>query len=102
MEAIINASDFIDLLKKEGLVIVSKSFLESNSEKSLIQKRLDLLAKKSLTIKELLDLQLLPVKSKQAIRKWIEKGTIKKSEVATGSDGKIRIQTSFLKRLGYD
>ena len=78
MEAIINASDFIDLLKKEGLVIVSKSFLESNSEKSLIQKRLDLLAKKSLTIKELLDLQLLPVKSKQAIRKWIEKGTIKK------------------------
>lgn len=101
MTSVIKASEFVKYLKKEGLVIVSQKELDNLSGKKLLQNRNDLLNKKWLTIRELLSLELLPVKSKQAIRKWIENGIISSKEVLTDSRGIIKISTSFLNRQGY-
>lgn len=101
MNNVINTAEFIQTLKREGLIIVSIAELDRMSFKKQNQKRDMLLARKSLTLLEIIKLDILPIKTKQGIRSWIETGKILQSEVSTSFDGKIKIKTSFLKRLGY-
>lgn len=101
MNNVINTAEFIQTLKREGLIIVSIAELDRMSLKKQNQKRDMLLARKSLTLLEIIKLDILPIKTKQGIRAWIESGKILTTEVSTSFDGKIKIQTSFLKRLGY-
>ncbi len=101
METIIKAADFLDLLKNEGLVIVSKKELEKLNSENLLQIRKDLMRKKWITISQVLKMELLPVKTKTSIERWIKDGTIKQEEVTKKQNGIILINANFLNRLGY-
>lgn len=101
MDQFIKASDFANYLKKEGLVIVSKAELEriGNTEKALMRK--DMLSRKFLKLTEVLKLELLPVKSKRSLERWIENGVFLPSEVSKNAYNQTIILTSSLIRLGY-
>lgn len=101
METIIKAADFLDLLKNEGLVIISKKELEKLNSENLLQIRKDLMRKKWITISQVLKMKLLPVKTKTSIERWIKDGTIKQEEVTKKANGIILINANFLNRLGY-
>lgn len=101
MESVIKASDFMKFMKKEGLVIVSKSELEKMAKIDLYQKRKDLLSRTWLTLREILMLELLPVKSKTSLERWIESGTFLPTEVSKNKNNQTIILTSSLSRLGY-
>ena len=90
----INISEFIDYLKQNDLVIVDKQLVEYHKPDihSLLHKR-------SVSIKELLDANFLPVKSRQSVRNWIERGIIRKDAVFKGRNGKLRIAGAEVKRL---
>lgn len=101
MESVIKASDFMKFMKKEGLVIVSKSELEKMAKIDLFQKRKDLLNRTWLTLREILMLELLPVKSKRSLERWIEIGTFLPTEVSKNKNNQTIVLTSSLSRLGY-
>lgn len=101
MNQFVNTSEFISQLKKQGLVIVSISELEKISNLEKAQKRKDLLRRNWLTLKEILSLELLPVKTKTSLERWIKNGTFKVSEVSTNNKNQTIILTSSLTRLGY-
>lgn len=101
METVIKTAEFVNYLKKEGLVIVSKAELEriGNTEKALMRK--DMLSRKFLKLTEILKLELLPVKSKRSLERWIENGVFLPSEVSKNAYNQTIILTSSLIRLGY-
>lgn len=101
MGNVIKASEFTKYLQKQGLVIVSKYELERLAGVELHQKRKDLLRKKFLTIREMLQLDLLPIKSKSGVMSWIENGSFLEHEVAKNDKNQTIILTSSLNRLGY-
>lgn len=101
MNQFINTSEFISQLKKEGLVIVSIAELEKISNVEKQQKRKDLLKRNWLTLREILLLDLLPVKTKTSLERWIQNGTFKQSEVSKNNKEQTIILTSSLYRLGY-
>lgn len=101
METVIKTAEFVNYLKKEGLVIVSKAELEriGITEKALMRK--DMLSRKFLKLTEVLKLELLPVKSKRSLERWIENGVFLPSEVSKNAYNQTIILTSSLIRLGY-
>lgn len=101
MNAVIKAVDFADYLHKQGLIIVSKVELERMAKIEVNQKRKDLLSRNHLKLTEILKLELLPVKSKRSLERWIENGTFLPSEVSKNRLGQTIILTSSLYRLGY-
>ncbi len=101
MESLIKAADFANYLEKRGLIIVSKVELERMAKIEINQKRKDLLSRKFLKLKEILELELLPVKSKTTLERWIDNGTFLPSEVSKNAIGQTIILTSSLYRLGY-
>jgi len=92
----------MDHLKAEGLVIVRGDELANHKEASLKVLQKKYMKKKSLTFKEILDAELLPVKSKQGIESWINRGHIKPAEVGEAKNGVRFILTSAIRRLGYE
>lgn len=98
-EVYINANEFIESLKAQGLCIVSVKDFESGKE--IIRRRL--MRRKVLSVKEIIDHELLPLNSKNAVMDWIEKGKIRPDEVIReeGGKNKVLILTSALYRLGY-
>lgn len=101
MNQYINTSEFMSHLKKQGLVIVSKNELEKMAKTDLFQKRRDLLSKRFLTLKEVLSLELLPVKTKTSLERWIKESVFLPSEVSRNNRNFVIVATSSLKRLGY-
>lgn len=101
MNQFINTSEFISQLKKEGLVIVSIAELEKISNVEKQQKRKDLLKRNWLTLREILLLDLLPVKTKTSLERWVQNGTFRVSEVSKNNKEQTIILTSSLIRLGY-
>lgn len=101
MNAVIKAADFADYLHEQGLIIVSKVELERMAKIEVNQKRKDLLSRNNLKLAEILKLELLPVKSKRSLERWIENGTFLPSEVSKNRLGQTIILTSSLYRLGY-
>lgn len=101
MENLIKASDFMKQLKNEGLVIVSIAELQKISNIEIHRKRKDLLSKKLLTIREVLELELLPVKTRTTIERWINEGVFLKTEVSRNNKNQIVILKKALNRLGY-
>jgi len=95
----INANEFLESLKLRGLVIVSAK--EFEAVKDLDRRRV--MRKESLSLKEIVDYRLLPVKSKKGVENWITLGKIKPDETYRESTGKKRIMvlTSAIRRLGY-
>lgn len=95
----INASEFIETLKAQGLCIVSVN--EFEAKKDLQRKRL--MKRQAVTVKEIVDHGLLPLKSKRSVMDWIEKGKIRENEVIREASGKNRflVLTSAIIRLGY-
>lgn len=95
----INANEFIEALKAQGLLIVSVN--EFEAKKDLLRKRL--LKRESVTVKEIVEHGLLPLRSKTSVMHWIENGKIRQNEVVRESSGKNRvlILTSAITRLGY-
>lgn len=93
----INASDFIETLKLQGLVIVS--IREHEAAKDYAQQRA--LRKKSLSTKEISDLELLGKINKKTVQRWIDSGKIKTTEWYTESGPlkRIMILTAAIKRL---
>lgn len=93
----IHAADFMNMLRSEGLVIVSIKDYESGKE----MHRRKLLKRKSLTIKEIVDHHLLPLESKTGVEHWITQGKILPEEVYYEKNNRRMILTSAIKRLGY-
>lgn len=96
----INANDFMETLRANGLVIVSVS--EYEATKNLVRKRL--MKRKALSLKEIADHNLLPMKSKKGVNYWILNGKIKPTETYCEATGKKRVMvlTSAIRRLGYE
>lgn len=96
----INANDFIESLQLKGLIIVSAR--EYEATKDIDRRRA--MKKKSLSLKEIVDYKLLPVKSKKGVENWITLGKIKPDETyrETGGKKRIMILTSAIRRLGYE
>lgn len=96
----INADEFLESLKLKGLVIVSAR--EYEATKDIDRRRM--MKKKALTLKEIVDFKLLPVRSKKGVESWIHRGKIKPDEVIRESTGKQRflVLTSAIRRLGYE
>lgn len=93
----INANDFIEMLQAKGLVIVS--MVEHEAAKDYAQKRA--MKKKSLSTKEIADLELLGKVDKKTIQRWITTGKIKDGEWYTeaGPLKRIMVLTAAIKRL---
>lgn len=101
MPEFINVTDFMEHLKRNDLIIVSRKDLLDSSKIELDLKRRDLMKKKDLSIKDVIDGKFLPIGTKSGVRIWIKEGRIKETEVYKNSVGQIRILTSAIKRLGY-
>lgn len=101
MEGLIKVQDFMDHLKHNDLVIVSRKDLLDASKIDLDLLRRDSLKKKNLSIKQIIDAKLLPITTKSGVRNWIAEGKFKPDEVFKTTVGEIRILTSAIKRLGY-
>ena len=96
----IDANEFIETLKAQGLVIVSVR--EYEATKDMQRKRL--MRRKALSLAEIADNSLLPVKSKKTVNDWILSGKIKPDEWYQEELGKKRIMvlTSAIRRMGYE
>lgn len=96
----INASEFIETLKSQGLVIVSAH--EYEATKDMDRKRL--MRRKALSLKEIADHRLLPVKDKKTVNDWILNGKIKPAETyrETGGKRRVMVLTIAIRRLGYE
>ena len=96
----INANDFIETLKSHGLVIVSIHEFELG--KDAVRKRL--MRRKSLSLKEIADHKLLPVKDKKTVKDWVLNGKILPTETYQEAAGRKRVMvlTAAIRRLGYE
>lgn len=101
MSEVVNIADFMNHLKQHDLVIVSRTELLNSSKIELDLLRRDLLKKKDLSIKDIIDAKFLPIRTKSGIRNWIAEGKFKENEVFKNKVGQVRILTSSIKRLGY-
>lgn len=97
---LLDPAAFTAYLRSEGLVIVALADMELIHSARLNKMRMAYLAKTALTFKQIIDAELLPVKSKQGIESWIERGQIKPGEVMKSTNGTRKILVSALKRLG--
>lgn len=96
----IDANEFLETLKANGLVIVSVKEYEATKD----MQRKKLMRRKALTLSEIANNRLLPVGTKKAVNDWILSGKIKPNETYRETTGKKRVMvlTSAIKRLGYD
>ena len=99
MKGLISITDFIDHLKANDLVIVSKKQLLDNETLKVELLRKDLLKRKSMSMQDVVNGKFIPVQSKSGVRSWIDSGKIKDGEVYHDSKGRIMILTSAIKRL---
>ncbi|WP_206075186.1 hypothetical protein, partial [Pseudoalteromonas fuliginea] len=57
--------------------------------------------KTHLTFKQILEIDVLPIKSKSGLQRWIDEGVIKSDEIYKTTSGVRKIATSFLVRNDY-
>lgn len=95
----IDANDFIETLKAQGLVIVSAKEFEANKD----IERNRLMRRKSLSLSEIVKAKLLPLQTVKGVRGWILSGKIKENEYYQEASGykRVMVLTSAIKRLGY-
>ncbi len=94
---LISAFEFMDMLKSNGLVIVSMA--DHEAAKEYAQKRA--MKKISLCCKDIADLELLGKINRRTVQQWIRSGRIKPTEWYAENSGKKRIMvlTVAIKRL---
>lgn len=95
----INANDFIQTLKDQGLVIVSIKDFESGKE----IERNRLMRRKALSLSEIVKAKLLPLETTKGVNDWIISGKIKANEWYQEAAGykRVMVLTAAIKRLGY-
>jgi hypothetical protein len=86
--------------KDRGLVIVSVKEFEAGKE--IIRKKL--MKRKALSLSEIVEHRLLPLKTTKGVNDWIIAGKIKATEWYQEQEGykRIMIATEAIKRLGYE
>lgn len=96
----INANDFIETLKSQGLVIVSVKDFEASKD----VERNRLMRRKALSLREIVRAKLLPLQTVKGVKDWILSEKIKKNEWYQEASGykRVMILTSAIKRLGYE
>lgn len=96
----INANEFIEMLKLQGLVIVSASEFEASNQ----LRRKKLMKRKSLSLSEIVKAGIFPIKTTKSLLHWIENEKIKPGEWYQEQEGRKRmmISTEAIKRLGYE
>ena len=102
MKSLISVPEFVDYLKMNDMLIVSRLDYEVaiDREVMILQKLQErLLHKDSLTVKEIILAKLLPIHTRQSISNWIDSGIIKEGEVWTTKQGQLRIITQAIIRL---
>ena len=94
---LISAFEFMDMLKSNGLIIVSMA--DHEAAKEYAQKRA--MKKISLCCKEIADLELLGKIHRRTVQQWIKTGKIKEGEwyPETGPKKRIMVLTAAIKRL---
>lgn len=97
---LVSIDDFMARLEDEGYVLVKGSELYLLKEMKLAALQKKYMKRTSLTFKEILEAELLPVATKKGIESWIDRGKIKDTEVVPGDVR--RILTAAIRRLGYD
>lgn len=99
---IIDAESFANYLRDQGLMIVSREDYETQIDLEAIKvKKMqkNLLKKPALTLKEIIDSQLLPYNSKNGIKNLVVQGLIKEDELFTNKVGKQMLPTNVVKRI---
>ncbi len=103
MEGIINIQDFTNYLKDNNLIIISRfDYEESINSKDVTLKKYQekLLSKEYLDLKEVLAAKLLPIKSRQSIINWINRGVFKPGEsFISPDDGRVKLITQAVIRV---
>lgn len=99
---VIEVPAFMEFLKENGLMIGKASDFVGKKEFDLNVHRANIVKKTAITLKEVLDAKILPVKSKHAVNYWIEQGKFKEGETyKCAKTNKTMILVSALVRLGY-
>lgn len=96
----INATEFMEVLKANGLVIVSAHEFELNL--SILRKRY--MKRKALALSEIVKAKLLPLRTAKGVNDWILSGKIKAGETYIEASGhkRVMVLTSAIRRLGYE
>ena len=93
----IEASEFMQLLRENGLVIVHHGELEANAE----IKRQQLLKRKYLSFSEIINAKFFPIKDTNTLRRWCIDGKFGKDGFYQLNNGQFRIVTIALKKVLY-
>lgn len=96
---IIKIEDLIDHLKANNLIIIDRHEYQKSLENDPIRAQTQLLKKKSATLAQIAATGILQVTSKQALRKWIENGTIQANEWYRDQNGVIMVDMAGVKRI---
>lgn len=92
---VVNILEFMDHLRKEGLVIVHRSQLLTDKD----VERKELLKRKELTLTEIVRAELFPgIKDSETLRRWCLEGKMKGWR---RSGNRYMVLTSELKRMVY-
>jgi hypothetical protein len=103
MEGNINIKDFVNYLRHNDLVIINRKELTDLEYVKVQMAKTAALKKPWLSLKEIVDAQLVPgIRSKQGLREWIKSGKIKEGQYAKNDKGEIRILTSVVKTFSYE
>lgn len=105
MEAKVNVIEvpvFMEFLKENGLMIGKASDFVGKKEFDLNVHRANITKKKAVTLKEVLDAKILPVKTKNGLNYWIEQEKFKDGETyKCAKTNKTMIMVSALQRMGF-
>lgn len=103
MNGTVSIPELMDYLKQNELVIVHRSDYErvtGIADRKLEMMQEKALRKDALTLKEIIDLKLLPYTSKQGIRNLLKTGKLKSYELYTDpKSNKQKINTAAIKRI---
>lgn len=98
----IDMDAFTNYLREQDLLIVSRQEYENRIDLESIRRKKyqkTLLKKSALTLKEIIDAELLPYGSKNGIKNLLVQGMIKEGELFTGKSGKQMLPTNVVKRI---
>ena len=99
---VVPVNEFLNYLKVNGLVIGKAEDFIGEREWQLQEQRAKLKKLKAATFKQVLDANILPVKSKTALNYWIAEGKFKTGETyKCAKSKKLMILTSALVRMGF-
>ena len=95
----VNIEEFVEHLKANNLIIIDRTEYQKAFENDINRAKTTLLKRRSATLADIAKTGILQVTTKQALRKWIEAGTIRSDEWYKNPEGIIMVDISGVKRL---